>query len=149
VGARLEGSERRRAVASCRAHRGDASDGWIEKNPSHSARLRCGTRSRTVDASPQRVRDHSRSRPDRRWMAPERRSRESRVYVLVAVRAPDHHGLGVGDLAGGDGDGLGDLSLLGDSGHLCDRCVRLWGLAEDRDASVDRPVAIRAFDRVF
>ena len=39
------------------------------------------------------------------------------MYVLVAVRAPDHHGLGVGDLAGGDGDGLGDLSLLGDSGH--------------------------------
>ena len=38
--------------------------------------------------------------------------------VLVAVRAPDHHGLGVGDLAGGDGDGLGDLSLLGDSGHV-------------------------------
>ena len=55
--------------------------------------------------------------------------RESRVarYVLVAVRAPDHHGLGVGDLAGGDGDGLGDLSLLGDSRHVdysCDR-VRL------------------------
>jgi len=38
--------------------------------------------------------------------------------VLVAVRAPDHHGLGVGHLAGGDGDGLGDLrGGLGDSGH--------------------------------
>jgi len=40
-------------------------------------------------------------------------------YVLVAVRLPDHHGLGVGDLAGGDGDGLGDLrGGLGDSRHF-------------------------------
>jgi hypothetical protein len=42
----------------------------------------------------------------------------ARVHVLVAVRAPDHHGLGVGDLAGGDGDGLRDLrGGLGDGGH--------------------------------
>ena len=34
------------------------------------------------------------------------------------MRAPDHHGLGVGDLAGGDGDGLRDLrGGLGDGGH--------------------------------
>ena len=46
-------------------------------------------------------------------------ARALRLDVLVAVRAPDHHGLGVGDLAGGDGDGLGDLrGGLGDSGHL-------------------------------
>ena len=42
----------------------------------------------------------------------------ARVHVLVAVRAPDHHGLGVGDLAGGDGDGLRDLrGGLGDGRH--------------------------------
>ena len=49
----------------------------------------------------------------------ERRQEGESLEHLVAVRAPDHHGLGVGDLAGGDGDGLGDLrGGLGDSGHL-------------------------------
>ena len=83
--------------------------------------------------TPQRVRerDRDRARPGGGpWM-----KKKTRVVVvasadvLVAVRAPDHHGLGVGDLAGGDGDGLGDLGLLGDSGHRFDRCVRLWGSA--------------------
>ena len=67
------------------------------------------------------------SRKNRRRTPQPSSSSASRVVadVLVAVRAPDHHGLGVGDLAGGDGDGLGDLGLLGDSGHVdllsCDR----------------------------
>ena len=50
----------------------------------------------------------------------------ARVHVLVAVRAPDHHGLGVGDLAGGDGDGLRDLrGGLGDGRHDLEIRVRL------------------------
>jgi len=90
----------------------------------------------TTAPTPQRVRerDRDRARPGGGpWM-----KKKTRVVVvasadvLVAVRAPDHHGLGVGDLAGGDGDGLGDLGLLGDSGHRFDRCVRLWGSAGGR-----------------
>ena len=38
-------------------------------------------------------------------------------YVLVAVRSPDHHGLFVGDLAGGDGVDLLDVLDLGNGLH--------------------------------
>ena len=40
-------------------------------------------------------------------------------YVLVAVRSPDHHGLFVGDLAGGDGVDLLDVLDLGNGLHGC------------------------------
>ena len=39
------------------------------------------------------------------------------LYVLVAVRSPDHHGLFVGDLAGGDGVDLLDVLDLGNGLH--------------------------------
>ena len=84
----------------------------------------------------------------------------SRDYVLVAVRAPDHHGLGVGDLAGGDGDGLGDLSLLGDSGHddyySCQRvsfsdregfdCERPWPLVCESNPRYPRQWVLKGKD---
>ena len=38
-------------------------------------------------------------------------------YLLVAVRSPDHHGLFVGDLAGGDGVDLLDVLDLGNGLH--------------------------------
>ena len=41
------------------------------------------------------------------------------LYVLVAVRSPDHHGLFVGDLAGGDGVDLLDVLDLGNGLHGC------------------------------
>ena len=40
------------------------------------------------------------------------------LYVLVAVRSPDHHGLFVGDLAGGDGVDLLDVLDLGNGLHV-------------------------------
>ena len=40
-------------------------------------------------------------------------------YVLVAVRSPDHHGLFVGDLTGGDGVDLLDVLDLGNGLHGC------------------------------
>ena len=39
------------------------------------------------------------------------------LYVLVAVRSPDHHGLFVDDLAGGDGVDLLDVLDLGNGLH--------------------------------
>ena len=53
-------------------------------------------------------------------------------YLLVAVRSPDHHGLFVDDLAGGDGVDLLDVLDLGNGLHvvyiyLFDG-VYLWGL---------------------
>ena len=69
------------------------------------------------------AREHDNDRPSRRRTRRDRTPRDRverrrKLYVLVAVRAPDHHGLGVGDLAGGDGDGLRDLrGGLGDGGH--------------------------------
>ena len=38
-------------------------------------------------------------------------------YLLVAVRSPDHHGLFVDDLAGGDGVDLLDVLDLGNGSH--------------------------------
>ena len=38
-------------------------------------------------------------------------------YLLVAVRSPDHHGLFVDDLAGGDGVDLLDVLDLGNGLH--------------------------------
>ena len=39
-------------------------------------------------------------------------------YLLVAVRSPDHHGLFVDDLAGGDGVDLLDVLDLGNGLHV-------------------------------
>ena len=39
-------------------------------------------------------------------------------YLLVAVRSPDHHGLFVDDLAGGDGVDLLDVLYLGTGLHV-------------------------------
>ena len=44
-------------------------------------------------------------------------------YLLVAVRSPDHHGLFVGDLAGGDGVDLLDVLDLGNGLHVYILCV--------------------------
>ena len=41
----------------------------------------------------------------------------SNRYLLVAVRSPDHHGLFVDDLAGGDGVDLLDVLDLGNGLH--------------------------------
>jgi len=46
------------------------------------------------------------------------------VYLLVAVRSPDHHGLFVGDLAGGDGVDLLDVLDLGNGLHVV--CVYIY-----------------------
>ena len=54
-------------------------------------------------------------------------------YLLVAVRSPDHHGLFVDDLAGGDGVDLLDVLDLGNGLHgvnnlyecdICGMCLR-------------------------
>ena len=77
------------------------------------------------------AREHDNDRPSRRRTRRDRTPRDRverrrKLYVLVAVRAPDHHGLGVGDLAGGDGDGLRDLrGGLGDGRHDLEISVRL------------------------
>ena len=44
-------------------------------------------------------------------------------YLLVAVRSPDHHGLFVGDLAGGDGVDLLDVLDLGNGLHVYILCA--------------------------
>ena len=44
-------------------------------------------------------------------------------YLLVAVRSPDHHGLFVGDLAGGDGVDLLDVLNLGNGLHVYILCA--------------------------
>ena len=45
------------------------------------------------------------------------------MYLLVAVRSPDHHGLFVGDLAGGDGVDLLDVLDLGNGLHVVCVCI--------------------------
>jgi len=51
-------------------------------------------------------------------------------YLLVAVRSPDHHGLFVGDLAGGDGVDLLDVLDLGNGLHGVNNWYEcdIWGL---------------------
>ena len=87
------------------------------------------------------AREHDDDRPSRRRTRRDRTrraiasKRRRKLYVLVAVRAPDHHGLGVGDLAGGDGDGLRDLrGGLGDGRHDLEISVRLCRARRGRRA---------------
>ena len=109
-------------------------------------------RDRVGDARRGRARTRRRSSlaasdPARSDAARDRVEHVAKLYVLVAVRAPDHHGLGVGDLAGGDGDGLRDLrGGLGDGRHDLEISVRLCRSRRGRRA---RQGVVRAFVFVF
>ena len=63
--------------------------------------------------------DRARSRSRKKPGTGRRSGRRGEAHALVAVGLPDHHGVGVGGLAGGDGGGLvEDGGDGGESGHF-------------------------------